>query len=255
VSKETVNLGQEKRGSLSHRDGERHVGFQVSYRILALDVSSKTGFAVLDVDEDSNPVGIQLSDCGLIRMPVPLDEAGIYPWNYITSSKKMGAELCKLVAKYGPRVVVIEETNRGKQRYSQKLLEFLHGALLNNLSNITNGVQTPAVFYLSTSEWRSRLGIRLSKEDKKNNGKLNRAKRIAGGNIRLVDKKSLGIRGKVTPKHLAVKHVNEEFGLNFKVKDNDIADSICLGEAFALGARPCDGNEDYLFNPYSATKN
>ena len=152
------------------------------YRILSLDVSSKTGYAVLDIDEDEDKtlLGMQLFDYGLVRMPTPLDEAGIYPWNYLAASKEMGVELCKLVAKYDPRVVVVEEVNKARARYSQKLLEFLHSALLNNLSNITNGVQTPAVFYLSTSEWRSRLEIRLSKEDKKNNGKLNKAKRNAG---------------------------------------------------------------------------
>ena len=226
------------------------------YRILSLDVSSKTGYAVLDIDEDEDKtlLGMQLFDYGLVRMPTPLDEAGIYPWNYLAASKEMGVELCKLVAKYDPRVVVVEEVNKARARYSQKLLEFLHSALLNNLSNITNGVQTPAVFYLSTSEWRSRLEIRLSKEDKKNNGKLNKAKRNAGGDVRLVDKKILGIKGKVTPKHLAVRYVNEKFGLDLKIKDNDIADAVCLGKAFALGARPCDGQENYLVNPYSVMK-
>ena len=37
--------------------------------------------------------------------------------------------------------------------------------------------------------------------------------------------------GKVTFKHLSVQYVNKEFKLEFKLKDNDIADSICLGVA------------------------
>ena len=223
------------------------------YRILALDVSSKTGFSVLDVEEteDKIPIGISLVQFGLVKMPVPLDEAGIYPWNYIEASKRMGQVLAKLVSDIKPRVVVVEETNRGKQRYSQKLLEFLHSALLTHISLDT---EAPAVFYLSTSEWRSSLGIRLSKEDKKANQKLSKAKKASvDGKI---DRKALGVRGKLTPKHLAVRHVNKRFGLQLKLKDNDVADSICLGEAFALGSRPCTGNDKVRgINPYYGVKN
>ena len=223
------------------------------YRILALDVSSKTGFGVLDVEEDENkiPIGISLVQYGLIKMPVPLDEAGTYPWNYIVASKKMGQVLAKLVSDIKPRVVVVEETNKGRQRYSQKLLEYLHSALLTYISLDT---EAPAVFYLSTSEWRSALGIRLSKEDKKNNQKLSKAKKASVDGK--VDRKALGVKGKLTPKHLSVRYVNKKFGLQLKLMDNDISDAICLGDAFAFGARPCTGNDKVRgTNPYYGVKN
>lgn len=38
--------------------------------------------------------------------------------------------------------------------------------------------------------------------------------------------------GKVDFKALSVELVNNHFNLSFKKKDNDIADSICLGLAF-----------------------
>jgi hypothetical protein len=56
-----------------------------------------------------------------------------------------------------------------------------------------------------------------------------------------VDKKSLGIKGEVTPKHLAVAFVNENYGLNFIVKDNDIADAICMGTSYLKGVKLCNG--------------
>ena len=220
----------------------------MAYRILSLGVPTKTGgtgFAILDVEEseDKIPVGISLVNHGLIRMPIPLEEAG-HPWNYIEASKKMRTILAKLVSDIKPRVVVIEEKNNSF-RYSQKLLEFLHSSLLTQISLDT---ECPAVFYLSTSEWRSRLGIRLSKEDKKANQKLNKAKKASVDGK--VDRKALGIRGKITPKHLSVKHANEQFGLQLKIKDNDVSDAICLGKAFALGARPCSGGEEFGINPF-----
>jgi chromosome segregation ATPase len=47
--------------------------------------------------------------------------------------------------------------------------------------------------------------------------------------------------GKITRKHLAVRKVNELFGLNFNLDKNDIADSILLGMAYLKGAPICDG--------------
>jgi hypothetical protein len=219
------------------------------YLLLALDVSSKTGFSVFQVEEteDKIPIDISLVRYGLIKMPKPVKECGDYPWNYLRASKEMGKILAELVSEVKPRVVVVEETNKGRARYSQKLLEFLHAALLDCISSDT---QAPAVFYLSTSEWRNKLGIRLSKDDKKSNQKLSKAKKNSiDGKI---DRKALGIRGRLTAKHLSVRYANERFGLQLKIKDNDVSDAICLGEAFALGARPCSGGEDFGINPFAA---
>ncbi len=38
--------------------------------------------------------------------------------------------------------------------------------------------------------------------------------------------------GKINPKHLSIFYVNAAYDLNFKTKDNDIADAICVGTAF-----------------------
>jgi hypothetical protein len=41
-------------------------------------------------------------------------------------------------------------------------------------------------------------------------------------------------RGKIGKKHLSVRYVNDIFGLDFKIKDNDIADSICLASSYFI---------------------
>jgi hypothetical protein len=81
----------------------------------------------------------------------------------------------------------------------------------------------------------------LSKEQKKANAKLSKAKResaLAGVKL---DKKKLGIKGKTNKKHLAVQRANDEYNLKLKQKDNNEADAICLGLAFFNNCTPCDG--------------
>lgn len=218
----------------------------MAYRLLSLRVSTKISFSVLDIEETEDKIvtNIDLTESGLQKMPELLNTCGEYSWDFLQASKRMSKVLATLVSRIKPRVVVVEE--KKDRRYFQKLLEFLHSALLTHIQLDT---EAPAVFYLSTSEWRSHLGIRLSKEDKKANQKLSKAKKASiDGKI---DRKALGIRGKITPKHLAVKYANEKFGLQLKIKDNDIADAVCLGNAFALGARPCSGGESFGVNPYA----
>ncbi len=142
----------------------------------------------------------------------------------------MAMTIMDLIVKLNPDEIVIEETNKGKNRYTQKILEFTHKAVLIELSGCSFKLS-----YISTSIWRNKLGQKASKEDIKNNKLVNKANREGKS------KKSLGLTGKITPKHRAIRHVNETFNLNLKMKDNDKADAICLGEAYLAGAEICDG--------------
>lgn len=203
-------------------------------RVLALDVSSRSGWALFDVEE-GKPVSAPILK-GLVELEenILTYGSGVYPDNYTAAAVEMARRLSLLAVGYTPDVVVIEETNLGKNRYSQKFLEFVHCCLIAQLR------PRFLVKYISSSSWRSALGIALSKEDKKNNGRLSKAKRKAGEGGK-VDKKALGVKGKIGKKHLSVRYVNETFGLSFKMKDNDIADAICLGAAYVAGAEICDG--------------
>lgn len=207
-------------------------------KVLSIDASTKTGFAILERDDETGAV--VLKSYGLLTLGKKINDFGVYPWSYIYAAREMAKNITDLVEKERPDVVIVEETNLGRQRYTQKILEFLHNALLTRLSESFQGLP---VFYLSTSEWRSALDLRLSKEDKKANRKLSAAKKMAEMMGQKLDKKTVGVKGKKTWKHLSVEHVNARFGTDFKVKHNDISDAINLGLAFIAGARPCTGND------------
>lgn len=197
--------------------------------VLGLDISTSSGWAVR---RDG-----KLEEYGTVVTPLTLAEYGEYPWNYLQSSYIMAESLWSIIDLYKPDVVVIEETNMGRSRYTQKILEWIHRAIVAKLRTL----EGTKVIYLSSSIWRQTLGLTMSKIDKKNNAKLSKTKRLAAQLGVKLDKKSLGIAGKVNKKHLAIRHVNETYGLKLKVKDDDIADAICLTEAFEKNATPCDG--------------
>lgn len=228
-------------------------------RTLSLDVAGITGYAVLRTEEThqdgEKSTSVILEKHGKLKLPKPKDFGDeIYPWNYIHASKAAAEQLVALAVEVHPDVIVIEETNLAKARYSQKLLEFFHNALLNKISeSYTAGILTMPVFYLSSQVWRTALGLVMSKDDKKNNKLVKLAKekhaiavnlaKIAGKKPPSLQsiKKDLGVAGKVNWKKLALRFANDKYSLNLQPKDDDIADAICVGTAFAVGARPCDG--------------
>jgi hypothetical protein len=185
-------------------------------KILALDLSTSTGWAVI---KDDN-----LGDFGVIEISVPNfnvngypEKMPEYPYNILDASNKMAHKVMELWGKYKPDQVVAENTVRGKNRHTQRILEFTHKAVLENFRAV--GVK---VHYLDPSEWRKLLELRMSKEDLKNNRQVSAGKK----------------RGRVTKKHLSVRAANAMYGLELKIKDNDIADAICLGRAFFKAKRP-----------------
>jgi Holliday junction resolvasome RuvABC endonuclease subunit len=176
-----------------------------------------------------------------VPLPAALARWG-YPQAYVEVAYDMARKFLALVDQHRPDVIVIEETNLGKNRYSQKMLEFLHCAFAERfLNRETKPVPDPKIVYLSSSSWRHALGLQMSKEDKRNNAKLSKAKRNAALYGTKLDKAALGIRGRVNKKHVAIRFVNSTYGLALLVKDDDIADAICLGLAYFQNAAQCDG--------------
>jgi hypothetical protein len=204
-------------------------------KVLALDVSKRCpGWAWF---EDGKP-----TKYGAFPNEKSIQEYGPYPWNYLAAAHDTAAQLLGLVTKLRPGVIVIEETNGSKSRYTQKTLEFCH-ALLLQLLQVWVVQSGGTVVYLNTSDWRKTLKVQLSTEDKKQNAKLSKAKRKAAATGEKLDRKALGIRGKVNKKHVAVRWANAEYGLTLKHKDNDIADALALGTAYLRGAPHCDGSK------------
>lgn len=209
-----------------------------------MDLSTSTGLSILDSGAEK-PVLVAF---GAIKLPVPICAYGEYPWSYLNASRTMASCIATWICHnsgvgmegFAPiDLVVIEETNLGKNRYAQKALEFIHSAVLVQLELAFKD----RVIYLSSSEWRHNLGLTLSKDDKKNNAQISKAKTLAKTTgITIYEAKAqAGLKGKINKKHIAIRYVNEYFGLSLKMKDDDVADSICLALAALNKATPCDG--------------
>ena len=237
-------------------------------RILTLDLSTSTGYAVFDVPDLSGDIHVvppSLVNHGVFKLEKPILEYGPYPWCYWRASFQIAIQIAKFREKLfldtGRDLdhVVIEETNLGKNRYSQKILEFIHCQVLLALGNmekarapLVGGVSEVGITYLSSSEWRTNLGLTMSKDQKENNRALTAIRRKIRAKYHglkspearaalATSKKELGIKGKVTKKHVALDFVNKLYGFKLKAKDDDIADAICLGLAYINHAHPCDG--------------
>lgn len=206
-------------------------------KVLALDASTHAGWFFLEGEPgDLKP---KILDHGLIENEGTIKTFGDYPWSYVHAATNIANQLADLVTRFTPDVVVVEETNLGRARYSQKILEFIHLSLLCQIMAVK-------VIYISSSVWRQTIGLSLSREDKKNNNKIYRAKKFARetGFSLAESKTRLGLKGKgkINKKHVAVRYANELYPeLKFKVKDNDRADALCLGLAYFRGAESCNG--------------
>jgi Holliday junction resolvasome RuvABC endonuclease subunit len=191
-------------------------------RVLSLDISTHTGYALFEGELGSKPTLVKY---GQIENPGSIPEYYSlhfkYPFTLVMCASDMVNNITQVVAKTGPDVVVVEEINLGKQRISQKLLDSIHAFLCAKLYYIKC-----EVVYISSSEWRKTLNLRLSEEDKKRN------KDVKAGKIK---------RGKINKKHLSVRLANAEFNLELRMKDNDIADAINEGYSYFLGAKPFEG--------------
>lgn len=208
-------------------------------KVLAFDISTSAGFAVLE-EKDGE---VQLLRYGVVQLPQTILAYNKYPWCYLDAADDMAMMLVNIAEKELPDVIVVEETNLSKgSRYAQKILEFIHCQFLRNMSICRDRVEIiPKVIYLSSSVWRQSLQLSLSKEQKKANAKLSKAKKEAEASGKKLDKVKLGVRGKVGKKHLAINYANTRFDLRLKVKDDDIADAICLGLAAFNNPQVCDG--------------
>jgi len=184
-------------------------------RILSLDISTKTGWAFFDncvlskygridiVDKKFNKIDYKVfSQQTLVGMFFALG-------NFYRSISKLFKEI-------NPDVIVVEQTNLGRQRISQKMLEWLH--LIACLVSLTLFHKFPV--FLDSSDWRKIVGLRLTKADKDHNKAI----------------KKQGKRGKIGKKQLAIRIVNEKYKDRLqqllKMKDNDIADAILVADAW-----------------------
>lgn len=233
-------------------------------RIIGLDLSTKTGWAVLD-DSVLQTYGLVTVETRSFSLP--------YPSNLCAAAQSMGSSLIDTIrpfidgARHAGRVVevVIEDTNLGpdSQRYAQKILEFIHCQVVGVL--LKEGI-VPR--YVDSMVWRKHSGALMDPAHREHNASLIAAKEkeIEAAEVRvqeIVDRKyapkiagctskkvlreilrdmkserkqliadaTKSIRapaGKITYKHLSVHRANQLFGINLSLAENDIADAICI---------------------------
>ena len=198
-------------------------------KFLSLDLSTNTGYAVFENDK--------LDTYGLVSYKATNYKADVkkysdfpaeYPYNFIDVADKFGAVAVQLYRDHGCEAVVIEHTEKGKQRLSQRLLEWINLVVVQAFTRI--GVR---VSYLLVSDWRSycKCYLKYWPEHRVWNAKIVKLKKKAlptksGAKIAKIDGK---IVTKVNQKKLSILLANEAFGL--ATKDDNIADAINIGRA------------------------
>jgi hypothetical protein len=230
--------------------------------LLALDISTKTGYAVFNYEG-------ALITYGVFNVS-PKDFNCEYPRNYIYACKNLSAKIKDLIKLYNIDKVIIEETNNGGflvSRFTRKLLEWFHYELCNTLLDLNI-----KIIYIDSRKWQSIQGLILTKEQKNKNKILKEKKEINKKMIiqkykteidlkllelkqklnkkefkeqkKLLEKElknkvanelmsfSQEFKGGTSKKHLSVNKVNELFKLNLKLKDNDISDAILIGKTY-----------------------
>lgn len=180
--------------------------------LLSLDVSTKTGFCFRTRDNllETGQLHCKVEDFNVNADP---DKSPFYPGNMLDAANDMGRQIAALIQRLNPKYIVVENTVKGRNRHTQRILEWLHFALVTQTKSMGR-----TFTYLDPSMWRKTLEIRLSKDQRKNNADVSKGKK----------------RGRITKKHLSVQWANARFGLQLKIKDNDKADALGLSEAWYI---------------------
>jgi hypothetical protein len=182
-------------------------------KVLSLDVSSKTGYAVFEngtYKSSGSLPKIAIEDFNVNKDP---DKSPLYPWNIIDAADTMAQSMLALYSEHKPDVIIIENTVKGRNRHVQRYLEFLHSAILRTLRPLNKPIH-----YMDPSAWRSLVGLKLNKDQKKSNQEVSKGLK----------------RGRIGKKHLSVNMVNEKYGLGLKLKDNDQADACLLALGYTI---------------------
>jgi hypothetical protein len=179
-------------------------------KILSLDLSSETGWSIFinGLYHTSGTLEkIFIEDFNVNNNP---NKSNKYPLNIINAINQIVQNINEKYLEYKPDIILIEGSVKGKNRHTQKFIEWLHLMIFLQFKDIVN------VKYMDVSEWRKIVNLKLSKEDKINNKLVKIGKK----------------RGKINKKHLSVRMVNILFNLNKKLKDHNECDSILLGKAY-----------------------
>jgi len=188
-------------------------------KILSFDTSTKSGWCFSECDSSN----FKIIASGAI--PKRSEPDFDYPLSYYIWAKDCFGDLLKIIEKY-PNfdILVLEETVKSRNSFSQKILEFIHFQLINFIVN--NSIKS---HYYRPSEWRKIVGASLTKSEKEKNKEVRKEHKKGNKVVKDEAGKRIGLVGK---KNVSVRFINEYFGLKFKRKDEDECESIALGLAY-----------------------
>lgn len=199
-------------------------------RFLALDLSTKTGYAVFDDDKLVVYGRIEIKKPAHYKADVKTsaDLPEDYPVSFVETAEAIADHCLSLYHEHECELVIIEHTEKGKARLSQRLLEWINYAVFRKLHS-----QSIPVKYLFVSDWRTatKCYLKYWPEHKLWNAKVAKLKKAAiptksGAKIAKIEGK---IVTKIDQKKLSILLANEAYDLN--IKDDNIADAINLGRA------------------------
>lgn len=197
-------------------------------RILALDMSTKTGWSLIESDGKD----FKLLEHG--KIDKSSEPEGQYPGNFVDWAVDVADSIWDIVLKKKATTLVIEETSAGsKAIYSQKILEWIHFSIASRIKESYN----IKAIYLMTEQWRRETGCLMSKEESKHNKDVKKYKEKNG--TKIAYDISTGKRiGKITRKHVNIRRANEVFAdfltEPLRKKDEDTADSLLLAYCYHL---------------------
>ena len=193
-------------------------------RILSLDVSTKTGYALVISTKD----GMELEGYGTI--PQIHNPNTPYPGSYVEWAHLCFDEIKKIIDLFRPDTLVVEETSKGsKNAMSQKILEYVHYLLAKFIKE--TGIKS---VYIMTEQWRREIGCQMSKEEKLRNKEVRTYKKKNKTTIAYdINGKRPGLIGR---KHVNIRRVSEIFTGQLKEplkrKDEDLADGLGLAACY-----------------------
>ena len=208
--------------------------------LLALDVSTKPGWAFFK-DKKLVRYGTMFADKEAKDFPFP------YPFNFICLAEHITGRLCREILdpcliECGNLKVIIEETNPGRNVYSQKKLEFIHYSLIKMLD-----VRKVCPIYIRDGSWKNAVGARQNAEEKKRNAQISRYKKKNDSKLAKLDLDGSGklkVVGKLSDKHYAIRAFKEHFGIQLKREEEDAADAALIGLGYMLGVPICNGTDN-----------
>ncbi len=198
----------------------------MSKRVLALDVSTKTGYALIIMDSK----GYKLETYGTLdQVHTP---EGSYPQSFVVWAYEVYQNIEGLIEDLTPDCLVIEETSAGsKAIYTQKILEWIHFLLARFIKETSIEAN-----YIMIEEWRRETGCKMNKAEKLRNKYVRDYKKKH--KTKLARDKNGKIVGLITRKHVNVRRMNELFkdqlSEPLRQKDEDQADALGLAVSYYL---------------------